>query len=600
MRTDIKIAWVILRSLIPFVAGASLLTLLSLIVYSGGKRENLAASIETVLIAQVLAFAEKPADRPGLVRVISTSNRDLERLENSPSKEMRDVSLKVYAQLIDTALKQTSAQILVTWVPGAHALGRDDLAPVLDVIREENAASRVWIALANSYLQIVEADLKSSFQFVEGEDCLYVVNLYCTIVPAWKTWIPTIFASHFWTSRKPHALSENLPHTLPNILLNLPTIDSLGSVDASVVLRRPEIINDPHTKLVVIGPDIKQDNFFSASKNEISKTFTAHTKGHEDLENHGIGLHQFWGALAYMLLSDTTIAVMPFWPNFFCAAFLSVIIVWAAARFGSGIAGLVYVIMSSTMVAFDFLLLRYAYAYIPLFDVLYVGAVTVVGATFFTISRTLIQNYSIEADRFAAAELLDLKQNFISLISHNLNTPVAKLRGLIDVLRNRPICAQLPEVFDQLLESVMRLQLLVRTVLLSTTLDQKAWMPKAVSYHEFSRTLTETLKSYCKGFKIELRVNANEEPLNSRTIDPRFYHHLFAIVLYRIFMGEKAKTMEVTVNAAHQLWAIEIQTPYFDESTDFCGDVAKRFVEDFKKNSEISLEWDERGFRLLM
>ena len=34
----------------------------------------------------------------------------------------------------------------------------------------------------------------------------------------------------------------------------------------------------------------------------------------------------------------------------------------------------------------------------------------------------------------AAESTTDIKQNFISLISHNLNTPVAQLRGLLDVL----------------------------------------------------------------------------------------------------------------------------------------------------------------------
>src|SRR5690606_21294012 len=101
---------------------------------------------------------------------------------------------------------------------------------------------------------------------------------------------------------------------------------------------------------------------------------------------------------------------------------------------GSAYALAVFVCTCISYFFFNNFSMRYFGFYLPIFDVLYTAFLATLLSAFLGISYNLYRQSVLTAEQEGMAENIDLKSNFLSLVTHNLNTPIAKLKGLFDVI----------------------------------------------------------------------------------------------------------------------------------------------------------------------
>jgi hypothetical protein len=99
------------------------------------------------------------------------------------------------------------------------------------------------------------------------------------------------------------------------------------------------------------------------------------------------------------------------------------------------------------------------------------------------------------------AHTADLKGNFISLLSHNLNTPVAKMQGILALLGAQQATRTNQEAAMELAHAealVAQLEYSIRSVLIASTLEEGslAEAPRSIAglLDDFSRTMGPSLK----------------------------------------------------------------------------------------------------------
>jgi hypothetical protein len=77
---------------------------------------------------------------------------------------------------------------------------------------------------------------------------------------------------------------------------------------------------------------------------------------------------------------------------------------------------------------------NYLRLYIPVMDLIIAGLIVFTAATFISVALSSYRKWRLTAQEDLAVATADIKENFIHLISHNLNTPIAQLRGLMDII----------------------------------------------------------------------------------------------------------------------------------------------------------------------
>src|SRR5690606_4893034 len=108
-----------------------------------------------------------------------------------------------------------------------------------------------------TYYSIAPKELLSGYTVLEGEDCVYDVNNYCSVPEYWTTWTISVLAKVFWKNRRPYAESLNLPHVIPNVIANLPEPDSIPDLSFSHVLRE-DVASISKASFVAIGNGVRQ------------------------------------------------------------------------------------------------------------------------------------------------------------------------------------------------------------------------------------------------------------------------------------------------------------------------------------------------------
>ncbi|GAG95417.1 unnamed protein product, partial [marine sediment metagenome] len=109
-----------------------------------------------------------------------------------------------------------------------------------------------------------------------------------------------------------------------------------------------------------------------------------------------------------------------------------------------------------------------------MFDAIYAGLTTFLFAAFGKLSYQNFQRWRLEEAEKTFELTADLKRNFISLISHNLNTPIARMQGLVDVLLAKTADQAIHEDLSSAGQLVARLQVGIRSVLVSTAVEDRS------------------------------------------------------------------------------------------------------------------------------
>jgi signal transduction histidine kinase len=422
------------RLLAPTALGVVLMVLLLHVMNFGGRRESLAARAESALIRAALVYQSmfnRPSQESSPVVVITAIDDDRPAIELAAHPLLHDASLKEYASVLEKIAVHKPRWVVLSWLTYAHPTSPEHLKPITEVIDRLKLRDRVTIAINLYAAETMSQEFMRTYNIVEARDCYYDVNLFCTVLPEWG-WMPQQVINRFMHTDRPWVISKNLPHVLPNILLNLPQSKHLTRYQF-LDFRPPVTSRIPNGAVVFIGNAMTQHFGFRDNKDAIQKTFVATSDATSTLMTDGVPWHVFWAQLASMLMENQFISVLPSVIGWYLIAVLGGAVIvglfvsrrwtlWGLVGVGGGVACVNLV----TLPLFSL--------YVPVMPLAMAVVVLLIGAMFTAVAHSSYAKWRIQAQTEISAATADIKQNFIHLISHNLNTPIAQLRGILELL----------------------------------------------------------------------------------------------------------------------------------------------------------------------
>lgn len=489
------------RLIAPILLGSALIGIVISTIWFGGKRESLAAYAESNLLRFALNFSVRPADNHAQVVVISVRDADLHALDKAPLAPLKDAHITEYAAVLERVASTNPKLMVVSWLGNAQPLTVDYLQPLTDTIDRLGIADKTILAIHFYATGSVPEELSRKYQIAEARDCYYEVNSFCTWNPSWS-WMPQRIANAFWKEKAPWTLSTNLPHTLPNFVLNLPDITSIPTF-SFLDFKQAGATKINEGAVIFIGNDSTQDIQFRNNKDLLQRTFVASSPSTRSLMTDGIPFHVFWAGMAQMFIDGRTIAVVPAW---LCrvALVLMCLLIMVSIRYLRGTALGPFLLCALSLPLLNALGLRYAGVYMPVVPIIAAGFALFIAATFISISVYSYRRWRLLAAEGAAEQTADIKENFISLISHNLNTPIAQLKGLLDVLIYRQKGA--PTNLTQALVYLEYMRITVRAVLNTSWITENAASVTPVTVRQFWDHLLESEQTVMNRMKISLQA----------------------------------------------------------------------------------------------
>ena len=226
----------------------------------------------------------------------------------------------------------------------------------------------------------------------------------------------------------------------------------------------------------------------------------------------GTPLHKFWALHAQMFHDDAIIRIVPQELSISLAFFVALSIVLILQKFGALYSLVAFLILSCAGPVLNVLAIRNFQIYCPIFDTLYAGFLTFLLATFAKLSIESFYHWRLRIQQVSDSELLSAKSNFISLLSHNLNTPVAKMQGILTAIES---CNRDEALHKDLREAhrlVSSIQISIRSVLAITSMEENELNSEALVFESFLESFRESMSRTFKrlGLSIQLELVDNE------------------------------------------------------------------------------------------
>lgn len=460
----------------PIALAFLLFGLITYLIYAGNQRDRISSNIEGLLIRNALAFAlwDAPEDNP--VVVISLTEQDLKKTGRTANNLLVDAPLESYAAVLKKVLRGASRNIYMSWIFAAHERTATLERPLIDVLEEfPGSRQTVHLPYPTDEIPIVNPVLASHIDVLEGDDCQFDVQSYCAYEEKWDKWVFQNIANRYWLqrkdARKEQIVSDNLPHTRAMYLLHLPRSNSLVEYTFSDVLAGDFDERAFAGKEVFIGSSIVQDRDANGDHNSLERSYIPENVVRRNFESDSTPYHKIWALTATMFIQNKMIAVTPRFLSYLLAVAVCLIIAILLIKAGTIAALFLYLLCLLAYPFLDNWGVRYLNLYLPMFESMYFGLVTFLFTAFGRLSYQLYLRWQLEEKQKNLRHMSDLKENFISLISHNLNTPIAKMFGLAEALE-LTIGSKFRVDFSKVFDYLTRMQVLVRGVLITTSLRE--------------------------------------------------------------------------------------------------------------------------------
>lgn len=554
----------VLEVLFPFLLGALLWSSITYLVYQGQKRDSLASLGEKFLIDSTLQLNIPEVKNKDAILVISAQEQDWQNLEHSTANaNVRDVSIETYAKVLAKVLPYTPKLVLVSWFPSVRDADPTYLQPISDVLKQFGNKDALRIVATPKQRSLFPFDeWRDDRRVLEGDDCGYDVVSYCSYSKSWSDrWVIQFLADRFsrQIERDPQSyLSEDLPNIYPNYLVNVPSRREIKQISFSELLADNEQI-DFDGKIVVIGNALQQDPSLGLDRISVQRIFTLPDSRRNGLAKDGTPYHMFWAQLAQMFKDEQMVRVAPQYVTRILMFMMVVAVLYLLYSMRAIKAFVYFVLLLLIVPMLNVLLTRYAHYYIPHFEVVYAGVFTYFSAAFGLISLELFRMWRLAAREESLQQSQSLKTHFLALVSHNLNTPVAKMQGLADLLRPK-IATESPEsivLFDGIQAGIAQLQICVRAVLVEMQLEsadksalQTTTLPQLIV--EFETSLNSLVKRL--GIIHTIKKPAAEDEINYQPLqmDIKAVSFTWAAalgVLQRVFGSHIATSIALGTNA---------------------------------------------------
>jgi signal transduction histidine kinase len=511
--------------LVPIGLAALMIATLIQVTYTGQRQMQLASFGETALRRIALRHvAVTTVNEPGAVLVVSATSTDLSALGTSPAGPSLDVPVIAYAQAIERLAAAGVPQIVLSLRAGAHLNTDEYFAPLVEALRRVAGKTQVLVAHPHPEISKLPPSLREGREILDDVLCqdTEVVQDSCPYNPDWKEWIVPVLVSGFLTRSDVHVpegwTSVYLGASNPAFLLNLNHATDLRTHSLGDLLAGRVSDDQLQARIAFVGSDVAPPVGF-----EPTYPLRAITPRDVALDGRkGVPLHVFWAQIAQMFFDGATVTMPSFSANVGITVAVSVAIWLVLWRLGAEVALGLFLLFAVLGPFVNALAMRVAGVYFFLFDCYVFGLVTFLCAGFGRLSLSVFQRWRTEERRKIHSRTADLKGNFISLLSHNLNTPIAKMQGMLGILSGLPLAGERRAAIVQAERLVARLEICVRTVLNGSALEEgsieNVARTPAVLREEFDRLMGSVLKRLGIDLRVAVQERDTDVPLR---FDPR-------------------------------------------------------------------------------
>lgn len=485
MRELIK-KWRWIEICLPTLLGVFLWGFLTYVVYDGAKGYSIADLAEQYLIRRTLVKQTPEGVDPEVTHVTL-------KVDTKPDRRW-------FEDFADTlqGLKAKSSLIIVTlpqrppswWLEEVQAIDQLYLVVPQEEIDREKEEARVKFA----------------------QDCAASASLACPYERDDSS-ILHLLVETYWPNGPPRFhTSRNLPFEGLSFLLNLKRVV-------------PQSLEKPLEEWTPSGSSLISIGLIQGDSQVM---FDPH-----------LPYHEFIAQLATMLKNKHSVAIPPRVITYTLLVLLCGVILSLLWRIGSTPALAIFVIYSILYPYANDLGVDWFHVYIPMFDFIYVGFITFLGATYWRLSWQSYQRWRLHAKAQALSNVRELKGNFISLVSHDLNTPVAKMLGLTEIIQAKESSAQslfrMKEDLAFVRKKIARLQLCIRAVLMTARIEGDSLHEGSISLQALVWEIEDRVGSVLAtlGVPSEFLVDENddEEKLTPFFIDVRLICYLLAAII---------------------------------------------------------------------
>ncbi len=485
----------------PIALGMMLFGSIYYIVYGGRESSRLSLLAERFLLETTFSLTPlRELTYPGRVLTVSGNVFEINKVAHSHNGTTPDLPIDYYQKIIESLVDIGVKNIIVIWRSENHPQSGSyyrDLRHYLAKVRGQVEIAFVTNIDEPQGIKLYVGDVATIFDNLpcantEQEE----VQTFCPILPQSGDWIAQWMLSHLygrgthevdslgaglgrpspwrWPSVVPSWKTRYIPSTVEGymtFLVHPHQIPDLSFSDA--LLLTPGKISVP--EFAFVGLDLTGSVAPSSRPGmpiAIKTPYQDRSLRNTSFKLGGVPLHQYWANMGQTMLEGRLPRVASPLMVWSLNGVFAGVIVFLMFRYGGVSASVCFMLWCLAAPIINIGFLNFLMFYLPIFSSYYVGLSILIMSGFARLSLTTLARWRAEEISASHLQAADLKGNFISLLSHNLNTPIAKMQGLIELLVLEK--ALDPKHLSCAEFYISQIQLVIRSVLIATTLEEGA------------------------------------------------------------------------------------------------------------------------------
>ena len=403
----------------------SILLLTSVVFYFDGKQQSLASKSENFFLemafknTQVKSINQK-------IAVVSVTDSDFNLVRHSPGTPLKEADLLEYSEVLKQVLKRDPELVVLSVLAQAHLSEEQYFSTLFATLNNSLATKKVIFALPHFLINQFSTELKDEFIFKEATDCKTKISIACSIT---SETILGYLVGRF--AKINGTITRNLPVEGESLAMRLPILSDSQFFSFSDLKDEQKRRQIPSGAIVFIGNSTQQDFLFRENRELLQRSFVAGESNKRSLIVDGVPWHEQWARMAQMLIDGSQIKVVSKRVETGIILWLVMIIFvtawkWRSLAFGSFFLGCVLLPLG------NILGIRFFAVYLPLVNIIFWGTFSFVLISFASITHNSILKRVIKFRKQRGDFHADIKYNFLSVVSHNVNTPIAQIKGIFD------------------------------------------------------------------------------------------------------------------------------------------------------------------------
>jgi len=423
-------------TLILFLFGS-----LTYIIYAGEPQSRISRIAEKQLLIHSMRLSgPRTIKYPGKVLVVNVSPFEINKFGRAPGGMVPDVNAGAYAKVLRHLVEADVKNTFINWDTEAHLFDEVYMLPLTELLKQKTFTN-IFFGMHPDHISSMPADFGRVAVMLDSGPCDEVteIQIECVYNKKWDDWVVQSVINVLGENKKsdvdsPPWISMELSSNSPRYILNISPKNLIETLSFSELLERdPSTLNN--YEAVFIGVDYRNVLSPSSLHSFPLMVSTIHDPVTVDPRFSGTPMHVFWAQIAQMYIDERMISV-PSNKVIWATTIAYCVLVLLVMFYFGGIHALgMFIVFGLAGPIVNAWALRDLQIYVPLFDAYYFGVTILITAGMLRLSFTSYQRWKLETQSHYHSKIADLKSNFISLFSHNLNTPVAKMQGMLGILK---------------------------------------------------------------------------------------------------------------------------------------------------------------------